>query len=68
VVTGRDILTRYRALRRWVERERRRLARTGERPSQRYLRRSRLVADVDPMTLRELVRELRALTLARGRN
>jgi hypothetical protein len=67
-VTGRDILTRYRALRRWVERERRRLARTGERPSQRYLRRSRLVADVDPMTLRELVRELRALTLARGRN
>jgi hypothetical protein len=64
----RDLIARYRALRRWVERERRHLARTGERPTQRYLRRSRLVDDVDPMTLRELVRELRALTLARGRN
>jgi len=32
-----------------------------ERKSQRFLRRSRLVDDVDPITLRELVRELRTL-------
>ena len=54
----KEILARYRAMCRWVERERRRLEKTGERPSQRYLRRSRLVDDVDPVTLRELLLEL----------
>ena len=56
----RDVLASYRALRAWVARERRRLERTGERPSQKYLRRARLVDDVDPITFRELLRELRA--------
>jgi hypothetical protein len=55
-------------MRAWVAAERRRLERTGDRPTQRYLRRSRLVDDVDLITLRELVRELRALAFARGRN
>ena len=57
----KEILARYRALRRWVERERRRLERTGERPSQRYQRRARLVDDIDPLSLRELLRELREI-------
>lgn len=57
----RDFLRRFRDLQRWVERERRRLKQTGERATQRYLRRSRLVVDVDPITLRELVRELRLI-------
>ncbi len=57
----RDLLARYCALQRWVERERRRLARTGERPTQRYLRRARLLVEVDERTFRELVRELRAV-------
>jgi len=61
-VNEKEILARYRALRRWVERERRRLARTGGRPAQRYLRRARLVMEVDEVTFRELVQELRALT------
>jgi hypothetical protein len=56
-----DLLARYRALQRWVVRERRRLKRTGQRPTQRYLRRSRLVDDTDPTSLRELLRELRAM-------
>lgn len=56
-------MTRYRAIVRWVERERARLQKTGERPSQRYLRRARLVLDTDPLTLRELLRELYAVTL-----
>jgi len=56
----KDVLVRYRRLQAWVERERRRLRRTGARPSQRFLRRARLVADVDERTMRELVRELRA--------
>ena len=59
-MNAKDILARFRAMRRWVERERRRLEKTGERKSQRYLRRARLVDDVDPITLRELVRELRS--------
>jgi len=59
-VNEKELLARYRAMRRWVERERRRLEGTRERPSQRYLRRSRLVDEIDPLTLRELVRELRA--------
>lgn len=42
-------------------RQRRRLECTGERPSQRYLRRARLLDQVDLVTLRELVRELRAV-------
>lgn len=54
----KDVLVRFRAMKRWVERERRRLERTGERKSQAYLRRARLVDDVDPITLRELLREL----------
>lgn len=55
----KDALARYRAMRRWVERERRRLKRTGERPSQAYLRRARLLIEVDATTFRELVQELR---------
>jgi hypothetical protein len=61
----KQIVGRYRAMRAWVARERWRLERTGERPSQRYLRRARLVDDVDLITLRELVRELRLLRTAR---
>jgi len=57
-VNEREILARYRRMRAWVARERRRLAKSGERPTQRYLRRSRLVDDTDPLSLRELVREL----------
>jgi len=53
-----DLVARYRALRRWVERERRRLEKSGERPTQRYLRRARLIVEVDAITMRELVREL----------
>ena len=55
----KDVLARYGRMRAWVARERRRLARTGKRPSQRYLRRARLVDDIDPRSLRELLRELR---------
>ena len=55
----KDLLARYRVLRRWVERERRRLERTGERLSQQYLRRARLVDDTDPVSMRELLLELR---------
>ena len=60
-MNAKEILPRYRAMCRWVERERRRLEKAGERKSQRFLRRSRLVDDVDPITLRELVRELRSI-------
>lgn len=56
-----DLLARYRALQRWVQRERRRLERCGGRKTQQFLRRARLVDDIDPLTLRELVRELRSL-------
>ncbi|MEQ1895049.1 MAG: hypothetical protein ABL998_21115 [Planctomycetota bacterium] len=52
-------MARFRAMERWVERERRRLEETGERKSQRFLRRARLVDDVDPLTLKELLRELK---------
>jgi hypothetical protein len=58
-VKAEEILPHYRALVRWVERERRRLEETGEKKSQRFLRRARLVDDVDPLTLRELLRELK---------
>jgi hypothetical protein len=61
-----DLLARYHALRRWVDRERRRLKKTGERPTQRYLRRSRLVDSIDTITLRELVRELTEYRAAPG--
>ena len=54
----REIVARYRALVRWAERERRRLEKTGERPSQHYLRRARLIIEVDAITMRELVRAL----------
>lgn len=57
-MTQRDLLARYRALRRWVEVERRRLAKTAARPSQTYLRRARLLIDVDEPTFMELIREL----------
>ena len=57
-MNAKEILPRYRAMCRWVERERRRLVRTGERPSQLYLRRVRLLIDVDEVTFRELLREL----------
>ena len=62
----KKILACYRALRRWVEREQRRQARTRARKSQTYLRRSRLVDDVDPVRLRELLRELRAFAKNRA--
>lgn len=65
-VNEKDVLVRFRAMKRWVERERRRLERTGERKSHTYLRRSRLVDDVDPITLREVLRELRTLGHSRG--
>lgn len=58
----KETLAAYHAMRRWVERERRRLKRTGEKPSQQYLLRNRLVDDTDPISLRELVRELRAFS------
>ena len=58
----KEVLVRFRAIKRWVERERRRLEKTGERKSQGYLRRARLVMEIDPITLRELVRELRAVS------
>jgi hypothetical protein len=64
-VNEKEVLARYRAMRRWVERERRRLEKTGERKSQAYLRRSRLVDDVDPITLGELIQELRGLSSRR---
>jgi hypothetical protein len=54
----KDLLARYRALVRWVELERARLERTGDRPTQRYLRRARLVLEIDEVTFRELAREL----------
>ena len=63
----KDLLARYRQMKAWVARERRRIAATGERPTQRYLRRSRLVDDVDPLSLRELLRELLALSVRRPR-
>jgi len=55
-VNAKEIL---RAMCRWVERERRRLEKTGERKSQQFLRRSRLVRR--PITVRELGCELRTL-------
>jgi len=60
-VNEKKFFARFRAMKRWVERERRRLEKTGARKSQRYLRRSRLIDDVDPMTLRELLRELSSI-------
>jgi len=54
-----EILARYRRMKRWVERERGRIERTGVRKTQRFLRRARLVDDIDPITLRELLMELR---------
>jgi len=59
VIDEREILARYRALQRWVWGERKRLTRTGEPKSQRYLRRARLLVEVDEVTFRELVKELR---------
>ncbi len=61
----KEILARYRAMRRWVERERRRLERTGARPSQQYLRRSRLVDAIDAITLGELLGELQDIARPR---
>jgi len=67
-VNEREILRKYGQMKAWVARERRRLKRTGERPTQQYLRRSRLVDDTDPISLRELLRELRSMeTQATGR-
>ena len=58
----KEIMAAYHAMRRWVARERRRLEKTGERKSQQFLRRARLVDDVDLITMQELVRELRAFS------
>ena len=63
----KDLLRRYRAMQRWVERERRRLGKTEDRKSQRYLQRSRMLLEVDLVTFRELVRELFAVVGRRGR-
>ena len=60
-MSEKEILSRYRAMKRWVERERRRIERAGARKTLRYLRRSRLVDCIDPITLRELIRELRGV-------
>ncbi len=54
-----DLVAAYGRLRRWVERERARQRRETRRPDQCFLRRSRLCADVPPLTLKELLRELR---------
>ena len=54
----RDVLARYRRMAGWIDRERRR--RGDTRPDQQWLRRSRLCADVPPLTLKELLRELQA--------
>jgi hypothetical protein len=63
----KELIALYRRMKAWVARERRRLERTGERPTQRYLRRSRLLIDVDAITFRELVRELVAMSVRRPR-
>ena len=55
-------MAKYRALVRWVERERARLEKTGERKCQRYLRRARLVLEIDELTFRELARELETVS------
>jgi hypothetical protein len=60
-VNEKEVLARYRRLQAWVRRERRRLERTRERPSQVYLRRARLLVDMDHLSLRELLRELLAM-------
>ena len=57
-----DLLARYRELRRWVTQERRRLAKSGKPASQRYLRRARILTEVDERTFRELMRELKGLS------
>jgi len=49
VIVGKNLMARYRALVRWVEQERRRLERTGGRKTQRYLRRARLMLEVDEL-------------------
>ena len=54
-----DLIARYRRLRAWVARARR--ARGDRRATQRELRRMRLCEEVSPVTLRELLRELRNL-------
>lgn len=57
-MTEKELLARYRRMRAWVERERKR-RRPEERRDQRYLRRTRLVCEIDAVTLRELLVELR---------
>ncbi len=51
-----EVFTRYRRLRAVVAGRRR--ARRKQRPTQRELRQGRLCDDVDPITFRELMREL----------
>ena len=51
----KEILARYRRMRAWVARERKK----GRR-DQVFLRRGRLVEEIDLVSLRELVRELKA--------
>lgn len=67
MTTTKDLLARYRALVRWVEQKRARLERTGGRKSQRYLRRARLLLEVDELTFKELARELDAVSRRRPR-
>ena len=59
----RDLIGAYRRLRASVERERTRQRREGRRADQRFLRRSRLCADIDLRTLKELLRELEAFEI-----
>ena len=51
----KQILARYRRMRAWVARER-----NKGRRDQVFLRRGRLVEEIDLVSLRELVRELKA--------
>ncbi len=55
-----DLIAAYGRLRVWLQRERARQREEARRPDQRFLRRSRLCADVPPLTLKELLRELQA--------
>jgi len=58
----KDVLARYRAMQRWVAPERRRLKRTGGRKSQKYMRRARMLIEVDAVTLRELIGEMKGFS------
>ena len=64
-MTPREAVAAYVQMQRWVKGERRRLGKSGERPSIVYLRRSRLVDSVDPRGLFVLLRELQQFLVRR---